>query len=89
MILEGILMIAPLFVSIIYKEDVFNVFGFAIPIFILFIGGILLQFLKPTNDSLYQKEGFALTALVWIIMTLFGAIPFRLCRLVGMQFHLT
>ena len=76
MILEGILMMAPLFVSIIYKEDVFNVFGFAIPIFILFIGGILLQFLKPTNDSLYQKEGFALVAMVWLVMAGFGALPF-------------
>ena len=76
MILEGILMMAPLFVSIIYKEHVFNIFGFAIPIFILFICGILLQFLKPTNDSLYQKEGFALVALVWLVMAGFGALPF-------------
>lgn len=76
MILEGILMIAPLFVSIIYKENIMNIFGFAIPIFILFIGGILLQFLKIENDNLYQKEGFALVALVWIVMAIFGALPF-------------
>ena len=38
--------------------------------------GFLLQFPKPERDNLYQKEGFALTAMVWIVMTLFGAVPF-------------
>ena len=81
MILEAILMIAPLIVSILYKEyqtNIMYVFGFAIPIFFLFICGILLQFLKTNNDNLYQKEGFALVALVWIVMTIFGALPFVL-----------
>ena len=76
MILEGILMLAPFAVSIIYKEGLLNNFAFAIPIFLLVLLGSLLQIPKPKKASLYQKEGFALTALVWIIMTLFGAVPF-------------
>lgn len=76
MILEGILMIAPLIVSLIYKEGFLNFIAFAVPILALFLCGALLQLPKPKRTSLYQKEGFALTALVWIIMTLFGAIPF-------------
>lgn len=76
MILEGILMIAPLVVSLIYKEDIRHVIAFLIPIIILFIIGGFLQLLKPKRNNFYQKEGFALTALVWLIMTLFGAIPF-------------
>ena len=39
------------------------------------LGGII-QIPKPKRNSLYQKEGFALVAMVWIVMTLFGAIPF-------------
>ncbi len=76
MILEGILMLAPFAVSIIYDEGLRNIFAFAIPIFVLVLLGCLLQIPKPKKVSLYQKEGFALTALVWITMTLFGAIPF-------------
>lgn len=76
MILESILMLAPLEVSIIYNESVYHKIAFIIPIFALFTIGALLQIPKPKRKSLYQKEGFALVALVWIVMALFGAIPF-------------
>jgi trk system potassium uptake protein TrkH len=76
MILEGILMIAPLVVSILYKEKFINILAFIVPIFILVSIGFLLQILKPKRNNLYQKEGFALVALVWLVMALFGAIPF-------------
>lgn len=76
MILEGILMCAPLLVSLIYKETIKNVLAFLIPIIIVVVIGFLLQLPKVQRNTLYQKEGFAVTALVWIVMTLFGAIPF-------------
>ena len=93
MILEGVLMLAPLIVSLIYGEfkkstvvagigetvrygGIKYILAFAIPMFILVLVGILLQIPRPTRKSLYQKEGFALVALVWIIMALFGAVPF-------------
>ncbi len=76
MILEGILMLAPLLVSLIYSEGLKNALAFIIPIAILISLGLLLQLPKPNRDAIYQKEGFALVAIVWIIMALFGAIPF-------------
>lgn len=76
MILEGILMLAPLAVSYIYKESATHHLAFLIPILIVVLIGFLLQIPKPKRDNLYQKEGFALTTFVWILMTLFGAIPF-------------
>jgi len=76
MILEGILMLAPLAVSLIYQESFIHTLAFLIPVIVLVAVGFLLQTLKPVRHSLYQKEGFALTALVWVVMTLFGAIPF-------------
>lgn len=76
MILEGILMLAPLIVCFIYKESSMNIIAFALPMGILWICGFLMQLLKPKRNNLYQKEGFALTALVWMVMTLFGALPF-------------
>jgi trk system potassium uptake protein TrkH len=76
MILEGVLMLAPLAVSLIYKEPMSHVLAFLVPLFFATVIGFLLQIPKPHRDNLYQKEGFALTAMVWIVMTLFGAIPF-------------
>ncbi len=76
MILEGALMLAPLTVSLIYKEPLKNIFAFAIPIVILALLGFLLQLPRAKREAFYQKEGFALVAVVWIVMTLFGAIPF-------------
>ena len=76
MILEAILMLAPLAVSFIYRESLRHILAFVIPITLLTVIGILLQLPRHTKNTLYQKEGFALTALVWIIMTLFGALPF-------------
>lgn len=76
MILEGILMLAPLVVSLIYQEDIWHILAFILPIVALVGIGFLLQIPKPTRESIYQKEGFALVALVWIIMAVFGALPF-------------
>ncbi len=76
MILEAILMLIPLAVSFIYKESFLHKLAFFIPILLLTAIGFLLQIPKPKRNNLYQKEGFAVTALVWVIMSLFGALPF-------------
>ena len=76
MILEAILMLAPLAVSLIYRESFKNNLAFITPIIILTAIGFSLQIPKPQRNNLYQKEGFALTASVWVIMALFGALPF-------------
>ncbi len=75
MVLEGLLMLAPLAASLIYRESLRNILAFLLPAAVLAVSGLLLQRLKPERQNLYQKEGFALTALVWIVMTLFGAVP--------------
>lgn len=76
MILEAILMTAPLTVALIYEEGTRNLLAFLIPILVLAAVGFALQLPKPGRGTLYQKEGFALTALVWVVMTLAGAVPF-------------
>ena len=78
MILEAILMLAPLLTAILYREGLRHILAFLIPQLSLLLLGFLLQLLRPRRDRLYQKEGFALTALVWLVMTLSGAVPFVL-----------
>lgn len=80
MILEGMLMLAPLAVSFIYRESWMHKIAFSIPIVVLLFVGFMLQQIKPSRHYLYQKEGFALTAIVWIVMALFGALPFVINR---------
>lgn len=80
MILEAVLMAAPLLVSLLYREPLRNKLAFLIPMAILCLFGGLLQIPKPKRNTFYQKEGFALVALAWIVMTLFGAIPFVINR---------
>lgn len=75
MVLEAILMLFPMVVAVIYNEGYLNVLAYAIPIVVILIAGMILQNMKTTRTGLYQKEGFAVVALVWIIMTLFGAVP--------------
>lgn len=76
MILEGILMLAPLVVALVYREPLRSVLAYLFPILALVGVGFLLQIPKTERESLYQKEGFALVALTWIVMALFGAVPF-------------
>ena len=74
--LEGILMLAPMIVALIYHEDARHILAFAIPAVALILMGLFSHLLRPKRNHLYQKEGFALTAMVWILLPLFGAIPF-------------
>ncbi len=72
---EAVLMILPLAVSLIYKENCF--WGFLISIGLTAAIGILLSVLFRTKDRvIYAKEGFVTVALAWITMSLFGSIPF-------------
>ncbi len=43
------------------------------------VGGVFMLF-KPENDVIYAKEGFVIVALGWILMSLFGALPFVISR---------
>lgn len=76
MVLEGALMTAPLLVSLIYREGMRQAIAFLLPALVLLVLGFAAQRLRPVRNTLYQKEGFALVALAWIVMTLFGAVPF-------------
>lgn len=72
---EGALMILPLSVSLIYMETP-SIKAFLITIAICFIVGALLVHRKPKNRVFYIREGFVITALSWIMISVIGAIPF-------------
>lgn len=75
MVLEGTLLLLPLIVALIYREGAVHIMAFVVPSVLLLGIGFLFQLFRPKRNTLYQKEGFALTAAVWFILPLFGALP--------------
>ena len=72
---EAVLMLPSVLVGLIYREAVTWCFLPA-------IGALLLLSLfglkKPKNTAIYAREGFLTVAASWVLMSLFGAIPFWL-----------
>ena len=71
----GGLLILPLIVALIYKEYD-SALSFLLLVVIALIIGNLGSYKKPANTVIYAKEGFAITAVAWITMSVIGAIPF-------------
>lgn len=75
--IEAGCMLLPLICGVCYGEwPVVRVF--AICIAICLVTGLGLIAIRPKNKTMYSHEGFTTVALSWIIMSLFGALPFVL-----------
>ncbi len=71
--LEGFLMFLPCITALIYREPAgLAFFGTALLCILL---GTLATWKKPSNFTFYLKEGCIITALCWILLSIFGAIP--------------
>ena len=74
LMIEAAFMLVPLFTNIIYEEDVAP---FLLTVLFTFaVGESLTMLLRPKSKVMGKKEGFLLTAMVWVIFSLFGMIPF-------------
>ena len=76
-LLEGALLLAPLAVSLIYGDNGIVPFLITIGICAL-IGGLLSLLFRNHSTMIFAKEGFLITALAWVCLSLIGAIPFVL-----------
>lgn len=72
---EGLFLILPAIVSLIYKENC--LFAFCITIAVaLGLGGLMTWGAKPKDPVIYAKEGFFIVSASWILLSLIGALPF-------------
>jgi trk system potassium uptake protein len=72
----GIALLAPAVVAWMYDEA--GTGSFALPgLLSMLVGGAFWFFLRPKED-LRAREGFAIVALTWLILSLVGALPFVL-----------
>ena len=75
LIIEGIAMQIGTITSLIYRENdwyYFLIIGAASSA----LGTLLVKTMKQKNMVLYQKAGFAATALSWILLSFVGCLPF-------------
>ena len=75
--LQGIFMLPPCLVGIIYKEYYDALVYFIIGLCCSLIGMVLRK-IKTKSNTFYAKEGFVTVAVSWIILSITGAIPFVL-----------
>ena len=78
LIVEAALMVPSVIVGLIYKEKA--TIAFLVPILALVLIGVLLSVRKPKNKEIYARDGFFIVASAWVLMSLFGALPFYLSR---------
>lgn len=73
--IEALLMLLPCGVSLIYGDG--QLFSFLIVMAFCAAIGWFTTHRRPENMVFYAKEGFVAVALIWVVLSFFGALPFR------------
>ena len=71
--IEALLMLLPVATAVFYREE--EGIAYALVVAVCAAVGALLTYKNP---GFYAKEGFVCTALGWILMSVFGCLPFML-----------
>ncbi len=74
LVCEALSIVPAALVSIYYKENEF--WSFLYTIITLIVLGVILIRIKAKNKNIYSRDGFAIVAIGWILLSFFGALPF-------------
>ena len=77
-LVEAALLLAPTAVAMFYGENTVPVFVTTIALLLVF--GLALGARTPKDTTIYAREGLIVVALAWLLMSLFGALPFWFSR---------
>lgn len=80
LLIEAAMMCLPMIIGLIYKDDWKMILSFLATMALLAIVGLPLKRLKPERDKIYAREGYFIVALVWLLMSIFGALPFVISK---------
>ncbi len=72
--IEAASMLAPVVVSIIYRQN--DTSAFIYTILIVLCVGLGMRSIKTQNPAIFAKDGYAIVALAWLAVSFFGALPF-------------
>lgn len=73
LLLVSALLILPMLAALVFEE---SILPFAITVFIGLLVALPIVKFKPKDTRIYSKEGFITVGAAWIILSLFGALPF-------------
>ena len=74
-LVEAAMMLLPMVCSAIYGEW-YMLPAFLLPAVILLLLGLAASLRTPKNTTIYARDGLAIVALVWVLMSAFAALPF-------------
>ena len=74
LVFEAVFMLVPAITALVYQEA--QGWHFIIALAVCALVGFLGLRVKVKDQSIYSREGFMIVALSWIVMSLFGALPF-------------
>lgn len=75
LMIEAAFLLIPMATSIIYGER--DWLCFMVTIIVTLVAGAIMTFcIRPRSPRMGKREGFLLTALIWIFFSAFGMIPF-------------
>lgn len=74
LVFETMFLLIPLVTAVVYGEHCF--FAILLSMAVCLAAGGLLIWKKPKNTELYSREGFVIVSMSWIVLSLFGCLPF-------------
>lgn len=78
LMMEAVFMLVPMCVSLCYGEPDWLAFAIASAIAAV-VGLAGTTFIRPHRRDMGKREGFLLTAMVWVVFATFGMVPFLIC----------
>ncbi len=75
--IEGACMLPSLLVALVVRGA--DVAAFAVSIAACLVAGFLLSSVRQDSKRLQTRDGFVAVALCWLVLGLFGALPYALC----------
>ena len=76
LIAQAVMLLLPAFAALYFGESGWR--EFFITAAVAAVIGIVLTFNKPENRVIYAREGFAIVALAWVVLSVIGCLPFYL-----------
>ena len=85
LVLFSFSLLIPIITSMLYQDQNINIF--IISFLIFFIIGFLLFYLQESSDyDIRTKEAFLIVVLFWVVLSIFGSIPYMLDKQLSLSF---
>ncbi|MAQ72938.1 MAG: potassium transporter [Gammaproteobacteria bacterium] len=85
LMLFGLSLIIPIITSVLYQDQNINIFITSFIIFLL--AGLILYYPnREQENDIRTKEGFLIVVLFWVVLSIFGSIPFMLDKQLSLSF---